>query len=346
MPSQRTRVRLAPEDPMPRSEIPCVGGLAASLDVRRNRLNPGTSRSRSSRFVPGLCCRAVLSSVVTLAAVSAEMFSTTVMEVLTGSGFGGAWVCAASRNGQNIRAQQARLHPTGVAERAGRWSEDDLEARIIQGWFRCVGALRVHQCQVLENSIYVSVLGLAKLISVGPEVNRGALGGQAPRQERAAVHGVLEPGVESVRHVAVEKDLDSLFHLAGEFANLQTPHMRRRLPIDVAGALHGLVRADAIEVAAQSAIVRFDFARNAGQQVVKPGLGIDSGVYHHFPGESDTRGFFEKAEREGCGEGEAVLPVGPAPRKADVHHGVERHPGGDQGKVDARFHGGASGDRK
>src|ERR1039458_8350048 len=72
MPSQRTRVRLAPEDPMPRSEIPCVVGLAARLDERRNRLNPGTSRSRSSRFVPGLCCRAVLSSVVTLAGGSAE----------------------------------------------------------------------------------------------------------------------------------------------------------------------------------------------------------------------------------------------------------------------------------
>src|ERR1035441_4237126 len=155
MPSQRTRVRLAPEDPMPRSEIPCVVGLAARLAERRNRRTPGTSRNRSSRFVPGLCCRAVLSSVVTLAGVSAEMFSTTVIEVLTGSGFGGAWaggawVCAASRNGQHIRVQQARLHPTGVAERAGRWSEDDFEARIIQGRFRCVGALRVHQSQVLD----------------------------------------------------------------------------------------------------------------------------------------------------------------------------------------------------
>src|SRR5664280_2580105 len=186
------------------------------------------------------------------------MFSTTVMEVLTGSGFGGAWaggawVCAASRNGQNIRAQQARLHPTGVAERAGRWSEDDLEARIIQGCFRCVGALRVHQCQVLENSIYVSVLGLAELISVGPEVNRRPLGGQAPCQERAAVHGVLEPSVQFVRYVAVEKDLDGLLQLAGEFANLQTPHMRRRLPVHVPRTLEGLVGADAIDVAAQSA---------------------------------------------------------------------------------------------
>src|ERR1022692_4380036 len=174
------------------------------------------------------------------------MFSTTVMEVLTGSGLGGAgaggaWVCAASRNGQNIRAQQARLHPTGVAERAGRWSEDDFEARIIQGRFRCVGPLRVHQSQVLENSIYVAVLGLAEFISVGPEVNRRPLGGKPPCQERAAVYGVLEPRVESARHVAVEEDLDGLFQLAGEFANLQTPHMRGRLPVHVAGTFEGLV---------------------------------------------------------------------------------------------------------
>src|ERR1022692_5287807 len=151
MPSQRTRVRLAPEDPMPRSEMPCVVGLAARLEERRNRLNPGTSRNRSSRLVPGLCSRAVVSRTVTLAGVSAELLSTTVMEVLTVSGFGGSiacgsWVCAANRNGQHIRIQQARTHPAGVLERAGRWREDNLEARIIEGRFRRVGALRIHKC--------------------------------------------------------------------------------------------------------------------------------------------------------------------------------------------------------
>src|SRR5450756_757428 len=204
MPSQRTRVRLAPEDPMPRSEMPWVVGLAARLEERRKRLKPGTSRRRSSRLVPGLCCRATLSSTVTLAGVSAEIFSTTVMEVLTGSssgGFraGGGWVWAAARNGQIIRTQQAGVDPTGVAKRAGRWGEDNFEARIIQGRLRGVGALRVHQCKVLENSIYVAVFGLAELKSVGPEVNRCALGGKSPGEERAAVDGVLEPGVEMVR---------------------------------------------------------------------------------------------------------------------------------------------------
>src|ERR1035437_2461423 len=100
----------------------------------------------------------MLSSTVTLAGVSAEIFSTTVMEVLTGSSSGGFWVrggwaCAATRNGQIIRTQQAGVDPTGVAERAGRWGEDNFKARIIQGRFRYVGALRVHQCKVLENSI-------------------------------------------------------------------------------------------------------------------------------------------------------------------------------------------------
>src|ERR1039457_1891897 len=127
------------------------------------------------------------------------------MEVLTGSGFGGSlaggsWVCAANRNGQHIRIEQARAHPAGVLERAGRWREDNLEARIIEGRFRRVGALRIHQRQVLQNSIYVAVLGLAELVYVGAEGNRSALVGKPPRQERAAIHGVLEPRVEMVRH--------------------------------------------------------------------------------------------------------------------------------------------------
>src|ERR1019366_5618125 len=201
------------------------------------------------------------------------------MEVVTGSGFagspaGGFGVCAGSRNGKSIRTQQARLDPAGVEERTGRWSEGNFEARIVQGPLYSVGALRIHQSQVLENSIYVAVLGLAEFKSVGAEVNGRSLSGEAPGEERAAVDGVLEPGVEMVRHVAVEEDLDGLFLLAREFANLQTA--------DVGGAFEGLVGADAIEVAAQSAIVGFDFAGNAGQQVVKPGLGIDGGIDYHF----------------------------------------------------------------
>src|ERR1035441_9916249 len=270
------------------------------------------------------------------------------MEVLTVSGFGGSiaggsWVCAAQRNGQHIRIQQARAGPAGVLERAGRWREDNLKGRIIEGRFRRVGALRIHQCQVLQDSIYVAVFGLAELVSIGAEVNRRALAGKPPCQERAAVHGVLEPRVEMVRHVAVQEDLDGLFHFAGEFADLQAAHVGRRLPVHVARTLESLVGANAIEVAPQPAIVRFDFARNAGQQIVKPGLGIDGGVDYHFAGKRDAGGLLGEAEREGGGEGETVLAVYAAARKPDVDHRIERRAGGDQRKVDARFHGGASG---
>ncbi len=153
-------------------------------------------------------------------------------------------------------------------------------------------------------------------------MNGRALGGEAPGEERAAGDGVLEPGVEMVRHVAVEEDLDGLFLLAREFANLQTADMGGGFPIDVAGAFEGLVGADAVEVAAQSAVVGFDFAGNAGQEVVKPGLGIDGGVDYHFAREGDAGGLFEEAEGEGGGEGEAVLAVCAAPWKADIDHGI------------------------
>src|ERR1019366_4885502 len=144
MPSQSTSVRLAPEDPMPRSEMPCVVGLATMLEERRERLKPGRSRGRSSRLARGLCCKPMASSVVTLAGVSAAIFSTTVMEVFSGSGFGGvavcgSGVCALKRNGKQIRAKQTRIHPARLAESLGGGGEDDLETAVIERGFRSLG---------------------------------------------------------------------------------------------------------------------------------------------------------------------------------------------------------------
>src|ERR1041385_4462352 len=45
MPSHSTSVRLAPDEPRPRSDTPCVVGFAARLDERRKRLKPGPMRS-------------------------------------------------------------------------------------------------------------------------------------------------------------------------------------------------------------------------------------------------------------------------------------------------------------
>ena len=62
----------------------------------------------------------------------------------------------------------------------------------------------------------------------------------------------------------------------------KTAHVGGGFPIDVARAFEGFVGADAIEVAAESAVVGFDFAGDAGEQIVEAGLGIDRGVDDHF----------------------------------------------------------------
>ena len=48
MPSTSTSARLAPLGPTPRSDTPCVVGCPTRLDDRRNKLNDGTWRSKSS----------------------------------------------------------------------------------------------------------------------------------------------------------------------------------------------------------------------------------------------------------------------------------------------------------
>jgi len=59
-------VRLAPDADSPRSVTPCVVGFATAEEVRRNKLNPGTERSWSSRRSAGAVARLVRSSDVTL----------------------------------------------------------------------------------------------------------------------------------------------------------------------------------------------------------------------------------------------------------------------------------------
>src|SRR3954451_19893091 len=104
---------------------------------------------------------------------------------------------------------------------------------------------------------------------MGPEVNVCALIRQAPYQEGTTLDRMLEPAVELRGDVAVQEDLDGLFLLARELPNLQRAHVRRRFPIDVARAFQRFVWADAIEVAAQPAVVRFDLAGDSRQEVVE-----------------------------------------------------------------------------
>src|SRR5689334_4666465 len=119
-----------------------------------------------------------------LAGVSAEIFSTTVMVVLTGSGFGGSavgcWSCAA-RHAQNVRRQNARAHPAGFGETARRGREYDLVGRVIERRLRRISRLQRNQRQIFEDSINVAVLRLPEFEAVGAEVNGRPLAGEAPR---------------------------------------------------------------------------------------------------------------------------------------------------------------------
>src|SRR3954447_1151897 len=81
-----TSVRLAPVDPVARSETPCVVGFATTLDERRNRLNPGIWRKRSSSSAPGMSCSCWGPRVVIAAGVSLERTALTVTLVFRGGG--------------------------------------------------------------------------------------------------------------------------------------------------------------------------------------------------------------------------------------------------------------------
>src|SRR5262249_10504684 len=157
--------------------------------------------------------------------------------------------------------------------------------------------------------IYVPVLRLAELVARRAEVNRGAGAGKPVRQKRAAVHAVLKPRVEIRGDIAVEKDRDDLLLLAGALAHLNRPGARRRLPVDVGRALDRLVRADAIKVAAQPAIVRLDLSGDTGEQIVEAGLRIDRWVDDRLAPQCHACRLLQKAERKRCREREAVLLI-------------------------------------
>src|SRR5712691_3663840 len=138
MPSHSTSVRLAPEEPMPRREMPCVVGCATIPDDRRNRLKPGTVRRRSSRLSPGVWRICLLSSTETDAGVSAAIFSITVMLVRTGAILSvallsGCGVCAWTIDSQRriARTKQTRGNPPGGFEGGGVGAEDNLKSLFI-----------------------------------------------------------------------------------------------------------------------------------------------------------------------------------------------------------------------
>jgi len=139
MPSHSTRLRLAPDDPRPRSVTPCVVGFATSDDVRRKRLKPGTERSRSSNSAPGVCSRVALSMTEILAGVSAEICSVTVIDVLTGvslsAGVWSAGVCASIAASQIAGTKHASIPPAPLRKPLRLGAEHNLIAGLIERRF-------------------------------------------------------------------------------------------------------------------------------------------------------------------------------------------------------------------
>src|SRR5580698_5513143 len=113
--------------------------------------------------------------------------------------------------------------------------------------------------------------------------------------------------------------------------------MRRCFPIDMPRTLERLVSADAVEIVAQAAIVRFNFARDAGQKFLKTGLRLDGGIHHGLALQRDLRRFLQEAEGKRRRERKAVAPVSAAPWKANLDGLINRGAGRDQRKIYAGF---------
>src|SRR5215471_11904451 len=207
-PSQSTSERLAPEDPRPRSDTPCVVGWATRLEVRRKRLKPGTMRSRSSSSLPGVSLIVVLSMAVILAGVSAAMSPVTVMLVLTGSSFcclsSGDWAVSGTR--QVARTQQASAAPACLGKAIGRGAEDQVIAVLIERGFDCLSLLALHQSQILQNCIDIRFLGQAYRIVLGAKVDGSGAPRKTPAEKRAAIDGVLKPAGQLERNAPVQEN--------------------------------------------------------------------------------------------------------------------------------------------
>src|ERR1039457_1135286 len=258
MPSHRTRVRLAPDDPMPRSETPFVVGLATRLEGRRNSVKPGTSRRRSSMLTPGVCARVVLVSTLTAAGVSAEIVAVTVMDSLRGSILGlsdeggfGSWFWPPNHSGV-IRTNEPNIIlvqiPARCHEPLRRSVEDNLKHVLVMRGRKRFSLSGEHQSQILQNSVDVSLFRAAKLDVLADEAEVGAAAGHGPGEVSAAVDGTLEPGVLGLGHVDVQEKRDRLFLFVRELPDLQVPGVRGRFPVHVARALERFVGAYAIEV--------------------------------------------------------------------------------------------------
>lgn len=158
--------------------------------------------------------------------------------------------------------------------------------------------------------------------------------GESPGEEGAAIDGVFKPVVGAGGGIEIEKDFYGLLLLTGELADLEVAGVGGGFPIDVAGAFEGFVGADAVEIATEAAVVGFDFAADAGEEILEAGLRIEGGINQDFAAKGDADGFFQESEGEAGGEREAVLAVRAAAGEAHGYGLLNNGASGDDREVD------------
>src|SRR3990172_3427138 len=109
-PSSNTSVRLTPLGPIPRRETPCAVGWVTRLLLRRNKLNPGICRNRSSTVRAGDCWISSLVMTVTFAGTSRNRCSIRLAEITTGSRRTGSCVSPVADDGGGAPHEEAVNH--------------------------------------------------------------------------------------------------------------------------------------------------------------------------------------------------------------------------------------------
>src|SRR5437763_12110674 len=131
--------------------------------------------------------------------------------------------------------------PADISKTVGRGAEYHLKAAFIRRIFRELSRLGEDQRQVLQYRVHISFFRNADVELLRAKSDARAHLPEAPRQECAAVDGVLEPLLEVRRNIAIQEDLDGAFLLPRELPNLQVACMRRGLPIEMPRALESFV---------------------------------------------------------------------------------------------------------
>jgi len=140
-------------------------------------------------------------------------------------------------SGASTRASSSRSRRI-----AGRGSEDDFVNWCRRGRFRYAGFLRINQRQIFQDGINVALFGLAQLVAVwsGNGWTLPCWRGSR-RGTRSSPRHIRNPGVDGGAGCRGRGTFRRSLLFTREFAYLKGAGVCRGFPIEMAGALQGLV---------------------------------------------------------------------------------------------------------